>query len=176
MFFLNLEDDEDINQNNEEEIFFDNIIDKSLKTEANSLFKKVHEETSNIFLFIQQEINKFQELFEQNIKTVEETMNYLEKIAIPNNCKCSELIDSVPGWKCLDCSKSDSIYCSNCFVKSKNLHKGHKIHYLPKAAKICSRCDCGDPNNLNIFCSDHKGPFNEMKQIDEFIEKSFYQN
>ena len=30
------------------------------------------------------------------------------------------------------------------------MHKGHKIHYLPKTAKACSRCDCGDPNNLNI--------------------------
>ena len=176
MFLLNLDDDEEINQNIEDEIFFNIITDKNLKTQNNILFKNVHEETLNTFLFIQKKVNEFQEIFEQNLKTVEETMSYLEKIALPNNFKCSELIDSVPGWKCLDCTKSDSIYCSKCFLKSKNLHKGHKIHYLPKTAKACSRCDCGDPNNLNIFCSEHKGLFNEIKQIDEFIEKSFPQN
>ena len=150
MFLLNLFDEEEFNQNNEEEIFFNISTDKNLKTQNNSLFKNVHEETLSIFSFIQKKVNEFQEIFEQNLKTVEETMNYLKKIALPNNCKCSELIDSVPGWKCLDCSKSDNIYCSNCFVKSKHLHKGHKIQYLPKTAKACSRCDCGDPNNLNI--------------------------
>ena len=173
MFLLNFDDEEEIEQNKEDELFFNITTDKNLKIQNNNLFKNVHEETLNEFLFIQKKVNEFQDIFEQNLKTVEETMNYLEKIALPNNYKCSELIDTVPGWQCLDCSKSDSIYCSNCFVKSKNFHKGHKIHYLPKSAKACSRCDCGDLNNLNIFCPEHKGIFTEMIQIDELIAKSF---
>ena len=175
MEFFEFIDDEDevIIQSFEDKIFFSKINDKELKKKSNILFIDIYEETSKTFLFVQKKINEFQEIFEQNLKNIEETMNYLEKIAIPNNCKCPELIDSIPGWKCLDCSKYDSIYCSNCFLKSKNFHKGHKFQFLPKSAKACSRCDCGDSNNLNIFCPEHKGPFNDEKQINEFIEKSF---
>ena len=108
-----------------------------------------------------------------HVKDLEDTVKYLESIALPHNCKCSEIIDSLPGWKCLDCSELNSIYCSNCYIKSKNLHKGHKIHYLPKSEKTTGRCDCGDPNNLKVFCPEHKGSFKEMKEIDEFIERSF---
>ena len=121
-------------------------------------------------------MNKFPEIFEKNFFTLEQAMIYLKSIALPHNCKCSEIIDSVPGWKCLDCSESDSIYCSNCYIKSKNLHKGHKVHYLPKTEKTTGRCDCGDQENLRVFCPEHKGPFKDIKEIDEFITKSFPEN
>ena len=44
---------------------------------------------------------------------------------------------------------------------------------MPKSEKTTGRCDCGDPNNLKVFCPEHKGSFKDMKEIDEFIEKSF---
>ena len=53
------------------------------------------------------------------------------------------------------------------------MHKGHKIHFLPKTEITTGRCDCGDPNNLKTFCPEHKEPFKDIKEIDEFIEKSF---
>jgi len=168
------ESDEEINMNVEdEEIKFEKISNKALKTQSNPLFKTMHEETSIFFSYFEEKKNKFQELFDKDLENLEDTMNYLESIAIPHNCKCSEIIDSLPGWKCLDCSEFGSIYCSNCYIKSKNLHKGHKIHYLPKTEKTTGRCDCGDGNYLKVFCPEHKGSFKDMKEIDEFIEKSF---
>ena len=171
MFFWNFE--EEINEDIDDEIKFKKLSNKNLKTNSNPLFKEIHKETSILFSYLEEKMKKFPEIFEKKIKNLEDTMNYLESIAKPNNCKCPEIIDSVPGFKCLDCSESDSIYCSNCYLKSKNLHKGHKVHYLPKTEKTTGRCGCGDPNNLKSFCPEHKGPFTNIKEIDEFIEKSF---
>ena len=174
MFFWDLE--EDLNEDIDNEIKFKKISNKNLKTQSNLLFKEIYEETSILFSYFEEKIKKFPEIFEKNLKNLEDTIDYLESIAKPNNCKCSEIVDLVPGWKCLDCSESNSIYCSNCYVKSKSLHKGHKMHYLPKTEKTTGRCDCGDPNNLKSFCPDHKGSFKDIKEIDEFIEKSFSSN
>ena len=177
MFFLNEEDEEDeeeIIQN--EEITFQKISNTNIKTSSNPLFKDIYEETSKIYTYFEEKINKFQEIFEQNLTNLDATINYLELLAIPIKCKCSEIIDFIPGWKCLDCSESDSIYCSNCYIKSKNIHKGHKVHYLPKTEKTTGRCDCGDSDNLKSFCPEHKESFKDIKEIDEFIEKTFSKN
>jgi len=174
MFFL--EFDEDINMGiniEKEETKFKIISNKILKTQSNPLFNNLHEETSLFYLYFEDKINKFKDLFDKDLKSLDNTVDYLESIALSHNCKCSDIIDSLPGWKCLDCSELDSIYCSNCYIKSKDLHKGHKIHFLPKSEKTTGRCDCGDPNNLKVFCPEHKGSFKDMKEIDEFIEKSF---
>ena len=174
MFFL--EFDEDINMGiniEKEETKFKIISNKILKTKSNPLFNNLNEETSLFYLYFEDKINKFKDLFNKDLKSLDNTVDYLESIALSHNCKCSEIIDSLPGWKCLDCSELDSIYCSNCYIKSKDLHKGHKIHFLPKSEKTTGRCDCGDPNNLKVFCPEHKGSFKDMKEIDEFIEKSF---
>ena len=173
MFYLEFDEEINMDMNIEDEIKFEKISNKKLKTQSNSLFKNMHEETSKLYSYFEDKIKKFQELFNKDLENIEDTMNYLESIAIPHNCKCSEIIDSLPGWKCLDCSEFGSIYCSNCYIKSKNLHKGHKIHFLPKSEKTTGRCDCGDGNYLKVFCPEHKGSFKDMKEIDEFIEKSF---
>ena len=56
------------------------------------------------------------------------------------------------------------------FLKSKDFHKEHDTYFLPFSEGMC---DCGDPNAFTHFCAEHRGPFYEQKQIDEFIEKSF---
>jgi len=174
MFLLEFDEDMNMAMNiEEEETKFKKISNKALKTESNPLFRRMHEETSLLNSYLEDKINKFKDLFDKDLKSLDNTVKYLESIALSHNCKCSEIIDSLPGWKCLDCSELDSIYCSNCYIKSKNLHKGHKIHYLPKSEKTTGRCDCGDSNNLKVFCPEHKGSFKDMKEIDEFIEKSF---
>ena len=174
MFFLPFDEDFELLRDNE--LLFQKMSNQNLKTNSNPLFQVIHDETSKLFEFFDEKIDKFPQIFEKNLKNLDETITYLESISIPNSCKCSEIIDSVPGWKCIDCSESDSIYCSNCYIKSKNLHKGHRIYYLPKTEKTTGRCDCGDPNNLKIFCPDHKKPFNDKKEIDDFIVKSFSTN
>ena len=30
-------------------------------------------------------------------------------------------------------------------------------------------CDCGDLNEVDNFCPEHKGPSTEQRQIDEYI-------
>ena len=173
MFIWDFENELNMHINIQEETQFKKIYNKKLKTQLNPLFIYINEETSLFYTYFEDKINKFQDIFGKDLKNLVDTMNYLKSIALPHNCICSEIIDSLPGWKCLDCSELDSIYCSNCYIKSKNLHKGHKIHYLPKPEKTTGRCDCGDQSNLKIFCPEHKGAFKDMKEIDEFIEKSF---
>ena len=174
MFYLHI--DGILNENKEDDsqnTIFKELTNKKLKTNLNTLFNNVYEETSKIYLYFEEKLKKFFDLFDNNLSDMTNTMNYLEKIAIPNNTECTEIIDNIPGWRCLDCTEYDSIYCSNCYIKSKNLHKGHKIHYLPK---ITGMCDCGNPNAFKIFCPDHKGPYTDQKYIDEFINKSFSSN
>ena len=152
------------------EKYFRKIDETKLQTYFNSLFENVHNETIFLYNYMTKKIDEFPGLFESNLTTLTEVIHYLEKTAIPNNCECSEIIDVIPCWRCLDCTDYDSIYCSKCFLKSKELHKGHKIHFLPTVEGMC---DCGNPSCYKTFCPEHKGPFIEQKQIDEFIEKSF---
>ena len=162
---INIKKEDDSNNK-----IFKKISNSKLKTYFNTLFDNVYEETSKIYLYIEEKIKNFPLLFEKDLKNIEDTIKYLEKNAIPNNCDCASIIDIIPCWRCLDCTEYDSIYCSNCYIKSKHLHKGHKILFLPKVEGMC---DCGDPNGFKIFCPEHKGPLNNQKHIDEFIEKSF---
>jgi len=155
------------------EKYFRKINEAKLQTYFNSLFENVHNETIILDNYMIKKIDEFPGLFENNLNTLTEVIHYLEKNAIPNNCECSEIIDVIPCWRCLDCTDYDSIYCSKCFLKSKDLHKGHKIQFLPNVEGMC---DCGNPSCYETFCPEHKGPFIEQKQIDEFIEKSFPPN
>ena len=155
-------------------IIFKRILNNKIGSKNNILLENIQNETLKIFSYLENKIKKFPELSEKQFSSLEESINYLESIEIPYNCECARVIDNIPGWRCLDCSDFlNSIYCSKCYLKSKEIHKGHKITFLPFLEGLC---DCGDPNSLTQFCPDHKGPFNEQKQIDEFIEKSFPPN
>ena len=150
--------------------FFKKINDNKIKSD-NILYKNIENETLTIYAYLEEKIQQFPKLFDQNLTTLSDTINYLEKISLPNNCVCSENTDDIPGWKCKDCSDNEnSIYCSKCFLKFKEFHKDHNFYFLPYAGGMC---DCGNINNVKYFCPEHKGPYNEQKQIEEFIEKSF---
>ena len=150
---------------------FKTIDSFKISTKNNSLYEEIQKETSEIFSYFIKKTKDFPKIFEKESVSLEETYNYLKSIAIQNKCECAGIIENIPGWRCEECSKyENSIYCSNCYLNSKHLHKGHKIEFLYSSGGMC---DCGDPDSLNIFCMDHCGPYTEQKQIDEFINKSF---
>ena len=142
---------------------------------------KIYNETKKIQLYLMESIDKFIKIFinndndnNDNPASFSDVLNYLEKRAIKNECICAGVIDLIPGWKCEDCSiYENSIYCSDCYINSKDLHKNHKVYFLYSAAGMC---DCGDPGSLKMFCNKHTGPFKSQEEIKKFIEKSFSEN
>ena len=151
--------------------FFEKIDTTKLETKDIELYIQLNSKSIKISSYFENSIDKFTSLFEKNLETFEETLNYLEKISIPNKCVCAGLINDIPGWRCVDCSKSENtLYCNDCYVKSQDLHKGHKVYYWENSSGMC---DCGDPSSLNKYCHEHSGPFTEEKDIEDYIEKSF---
>ena len=96
---------------------------------------------------------------------------YLKSISVPNTTTCGkEIKRGDGGWKCKDCElETFSIYCNECFIKEK--HLGHKIFFNPGAHGFC---DCGV--NLVLkpegFCPKHKGDYNNMNDLMNFIKLS----
>ena len=157
-------------ENNSKELF-GTIKQKELLTKNIDLYSQINSSTSKIASYFESSINKFPSLFDSNLNTFEESLTHLQKISIPNKCVCAGVINSIPGWVCITCSKyENTLYCNDCFVKSKDLHKGHEVYYSSKSQGMC---DCGDPDSLYTYCHEHSGPFVEQKQIEEYIEKSF---
>ena len=151
---------------------FGKIEECELLTKENEYYNKINSETKIIYYYLINSINNFHNIFQNNlIKNFDDILIYLEKIAIPNKCVCAGVIETIPGWRCVDCSKyENAIYCSDCFKKSKHLHKDHKTYFLYSSGGMC---DCGDPDSLYIFCPEHSGPFINKNQIDEYILKNF---
>ena len=141
----------------------------------NPLLKEIDIETKKIEKYFFTKLSEFPKIFEgKNFSTFQEALNYLESISIPTKCVCAGIIDNIPGWTCVDCSiYENSIYCSQCYFKSKDLHKNHKIKFLNASGGMC---DCGDPDSLYTFCPEHCGPFTDQKQIDEYINKVVPEN
>ena len=84
---------------------------------------------------------------------------------------CATKMESVGGWRCLDCIKNENtIFCQNCWSKMKDKHKDHNIVFI---TTVNGTCDCGDPNTIDkqYFCPKHKGPMTEEKEIEAY-EKS----
>ena len=154
-----------------------NVMDYFQKIEIGELssskneFNLIKNETKSVYTFLDNSIKNFHKLFNANLKDFEDCLKYLEKNAIPNKCVCAAVIDNIPGWRCIDCSKyENSIYCNDCYKKSKNFHKNHKVFYLYSSSGMC---DCGDPDSLTTFCPEHIGPHSNQKKIDENISKKF---
>ena len=101
----------------------------------------------------------------------EELFKYLKKISKPNNQICNKNVkQGEGGWKCKDCEISmNSLICVQCFEKSKERHKNHKIIFEPRANGYC---DCGDPNSIKEegFCPEHLGPFKDYNCIINYIK------
>ena len=71
----------------------------------------------------------------------------------------------------MECSKyANTIYCNDCYLKSKHLHRNHTIQFLYSANGMC---DCGDPDSLYVYCPEHSGPFKTQEQINDYISKIF---
>ena len=107
------------------------IDSKELLTKENTFYNKIYTETKEIFHYLDESINNFHLLFDKNLKDFEDCLKYIESISIPNKCVCAGVIETIPGWRCNDCSKyGNTIYCNDCYLKSKHLHKNHKVYFL----------------------------------------------
>ena len=158
-------------KSNDFQYLYEPIQPLKLNQNENQLLNQMNEATLSISTYLVKSIQNFPSLFETNLKTLEETLEHLETISVPNKCVCAGIIETLPGWRCKDCSKyENTIYCHDCYINSKELHKDHKVEYLFNSEGMC---DCGDPDSLYTYCSKHSGPFLEQKQIDEYIQKNF---
>ena len=174
----NLEIDIDNNFINQNQFNNKSIMDifgkldlKELSSKNNSFYNKLYSETNKMYSYLMESIKRFHNIFPNNLLNFEGALKYLEKISIPDKCVCAGLIDTIPGWRCVDCSKyENAIYCNNCYKKSKHLHKNHTVYFLYSSGGMC---DCGDPDSLYTYCDDHSGPYNNQKEINEFISKVF---
>ena len=147
------------------EIIFSNNI-KNLE-----LYLKLYNESTKVYLDLQQLISQFPKLFDQNFATLDEVKNYLTNNGLPNKYICAKHIHDLPGWTCKECGKyTDSIFCHECYKKSKHLHKGHHLYFIPDSGGMCG---CGEPEALHTFCPEHSGPHMTQEKIDEYISKSF---
>ena len=158
-------------ESNSPKELFEKIVQKELKTKDIELYSQINDSTIKISLYFEDSIQKFPSLFENNLKTFDDCLTHLEKIAVPNKCICAGIIDNIPGWRCIDCTKFENgIYCNDCYLNSKDWHKDHKVVYLPSSTGMC---DCGDPNTLNKYCREHSGPFLKKEEIEDYIQKTF---
>ena len=133
---------------------FKKINSRPLLTKDNPLYNQIYVETIKVSSFLEESIINFHLLFDKNLVNFEDSLKYIESISIPNNCICAGAIDKISGWRCVECSKyENAIYCNDCYLKSKNFHKNHTVHYLYSSTGMC---DCGDPNALfysKIYCN-----------------------
>ena len=166
-------EDEMIDDNDSEDLeenmnINNNIIISDIKI-GNPFYNIIQHETKKMVDYLVDSINKFPKIFDKN--TFDEALKHLEKISIENTCVCSAVINNQPAWRCVDCCEYDSaILCSHCYKKSKNLHKNHKVYYLYTSGGMC---DCGDPDSLTTFCTEHRGPYSDQNEIDNYISSIF---
>ena len=141
----------------------------------NSLLNEIQNESLLLEKYFFKKLNDFPKIFEgNNFASYQEAFDYLKYKAIPTKCECAGIIDNIPGWRCIDCSKyENTIYCSKCYINSKEIHKNHKVEFSNESSGMC---DCGDPDSLYNFCPEHCGPFTEQKQIDDYINQVFPEN
>ena len=133
----------------------------------------------NLILYIIQKMEKLKNYLNDISKVFGYEYNqsfflYLKSISKPNNQVCNKRVEyGEGGWKCLDCEIDLlSLLCNDCFARSKDRHKGHRVIFDPGSNGYC---DCGDPNTYieEGFCPLHKGPFNNQKDLNNFIKSGF---
>ena len=150
---------------------FKKISHNELIKKDNPLYNQIHTESKNISSFLDDSIKNFHLIFNKNLKDFEDCVKYIESISIPNKCVCAGVIDKIPGWRCDDCSKyENTLYCNDCYLKSKHLHKNHHVQFLYSSSGMC---DCGDPDSLYVYCPEHSGPFKTQEQINDYLLKVF---
>jgi len=151
---------------------FSPLLEEELSQKTDEYNVKVLSETKKMDSYLKDSIINIQKIFSKNKSyNFSDFLYYLEKRAIPNKCVCAGVIETIPGWRCVDCSTyENSIYCNDCYKNSKDLHKNHTVYFLYSSGGMC---DCGDPESLKTFCPKHTGPFINKEQIQQFIEKSF---
>ena len=164
--------------NNYNNDIFTPLDEAKLSFEEDDFNMKIYNENKKMQTYLNESLIKFKNIFFKNdinnFTSFSDVLNYLEKRSIKNECICAGVIDLIPGWKCADCSiYENSIYCSDCYKNSKDLHKNHKVYFLFSSGGMC---DCGDPGSLKTFCNKHSGPFKSQEEIQKFIEKSFSEN
>ena len=159
--------------------------EKNLDEKSFRIINNINFKNKNNFLYIdiQEEIIKVQKFLDNAFDNFPKTLGngflfedaeiYLESNSVPNNSVCCKYIDNFAYFKCEDCSKNKtSKYCTDCYFKSKSIHKNHKV-YLCYGEGICN---CGDHFFLNNFCSEHNGPFNDKTKITQCIDSVFDPN
>ena len=100
-------------------------------------------------------------------------LNHLTKIAVPVHQPCAKKLSLSGAWSCRDCEvDSTCVLCVDCFEKSKEKHKGHRVLFK---TNVNGCCDCGDPDAWKIegSCDDHIGAFKSEKEINDYINQSF---
>jgi hypothetical protein len=157
---------------NLDEKIFRIINNINFKNKSNSLHNEIQEQIINIQNFLDNAFVDFPKTLGKGF-LFEDAEIYLESNSIPNNSICCKYIDNFAYFKCEDCSKNKiSKYCTDCYFKSKNIHKNHKV-YLCYGEGICN---CGDHFYLNEFCCGHIGPFNDKTKIAQCIDSVFPPN
>jgi len=130
------------------------------------MFQELNEKISSLNdLF-----NSFAEIFNFNSLN-NDFLSYLNNISVPTNQVCAKTISVA--WRCYDCEKdSTCIICTECYEKSEEKHKNHKVIFKSNCSGCC---DCGDPDawDVNGFCSDHQGSFKNDSEIENYINKCF---
>ena len=88
---------------------------------------------------------------------------------------CAKKLKYEGAWTCKDCEgDSTCIICMECYERSKEKHKNHKVLFKPKANGCC---DCGDPDAWSVegTCDDHLSSLNTQEDIDEYIKTVFHE-
>ena len=114
----------------------------------------------NCLLKLKTQFNLFSNIFSYK-KYDDKFLAFLKEIEKPSNNMCTKIFSiDEKAIRCEECGKLDSsIICLDCYEKSKEFHKSHKILYETDAEGGC--CDCGNPEvwDKNSFCPSHKGTF-----------------
>ena len=128
----------------------------------------------NYLLKLKTQFNLFSNIFSYK-KYDDKFLAFLKEIEKPSNNMCTKIFSiDEKAIRCEECGKLDSsIICLDCYEKSKEFHKSHKILYETDAEGGC--CDCGNPEvwDKNSFCPSHKGTFSNDEEINNFIRDNF---